>query len=193
VGTTGYRRPVPTPSPAVSRRALLGVSAGLVALGTTGCSFDSLDPTSDDPTITPTGASSGSTATPATDDPADAPVDDAALVADVLAAIALAHRTARDTRRAHRGLATTLRRVETLHRDHADELGVMPTATGRVTRSGETAARALARVDRAEGRLQRTLVDAAAAAGSGALAQTLASMAAAVVQVRTTLDAGAGA
>jgi hypothetical protein len=186
---------VPTPSPVVSRRVLLGTSAGLIALGAAGCSLDSLDPTSDDPTITPTsGASpSGSTSAGATDTPSDVPPDDAALVTKVLAAIALAHRTARGTRRAHRDLTTVLRRVEALHRAHADELGDMPAATGRVTRSGETSARALARVDRAEGRLQRTLVDAATAAGSGALAQTLASMAAAVAQVRTTLDPKPGA
>ena len=184
---------MPTPLPAVSRRALLGASAGLVALGTAGCSLDSLDPSSDDPTTTPTGGTTTSAGTsPAgPDSPPPGPDDDGALVADVLAAIAVAHRTARGTRRAHRGLATVLRPAEALHLAHAEELGGLPTATGRATRAGESTNQALARVARGEARLQRVLVAAAGSAGSGALAQTLASMAAAVAQLRTTLAAGA--
>ncbi|MFB9313788.1 hypothetical protein [Nocardioides plantarum] len=183
---------MPTPLPSVSRRALLGASAGLVALGAAGCSLDSLDPTADDPTITPTTAAAGSpTDGSASPTGADDGADDGALVESVLAAIAAAHRTARGTRRVHRGLTTALRRAESLHLAHAEELGGLPAATGPATRPGETANQALVRVDRGEGRLQRTLVDAAGSAGSGALAQTLASMAAAVAQLRTTLTPGA--
>lgn len=180
---------MPSRPPTVHRRALLGGSAGLAVVGVVGLSgcSDSLDPSSDDPTITPSRDSSDAPTTTGGAAPDDEP-DDAALVAEVLGAIALAHRTARGTGRAQRSLTRTLRRVEALHVVHADELGGLPAATGQVTRAGDTPAQALARVDRAEQGLQQRLVDAATAAGSGALALTFASMAAAVAQVRTTLD-----
>ncbi|MDO9455392.1 hypothetical protein [Nocardioides sp.] len=182
---------MPSRLPVLSRRALLGGTVGAAVLGTAGCSLGSLDPTSDDPTITPTSgpssssSSSGATATA----PAEVPtaVDDAAVVSEVLAAIALAHRTARANIRAHRDLAGRLRPIEALHQTHADELGDLPRTTGRVSDPGETPAQAMARVDRGEARLQRVLVGAATSVASGALAQTLASMAAGVAQLRTTL------
>lgn len=188
---TGYRRPVPSRLPTVSRRAVLA-GTGVAVAGLAGCSFDSLDPTDDDPTTGPTGGTSDS-ATAGTpsgpDDQPDDQPDDEALVAEVLSALALAHRTALGNRRAHRDLAGRLRRAEALHLAHAEELGDLPAATGQVTRAGETSAQALVRVDRAEAGLQRFLVAAAGAAGSGALAQTFASMAAGTAQLRTTLGA----
>lgn len=170
----------------VSRRALLGGVVATTAAASAACSLDSLDPSPADPTITPTtgpGPTDDPTA-PAVEPAAD---DDAGLVAEVLAATALAHRTARANARQHPGLAPVLRRLEALHTAHADELGDLPATTGRVADPRESRARVLARVDRSEARLQRTLVGAARSAGSGALAQTFASMAAGVAQLRTTL------
>lgn len=162
----------------------------MVVAGAAGCSLDSLDPTSEDPILTPTSGPSatGSDAvTPTT--PAEEPdaVDDASLVEEVLAAVALAHRTARANARLHPETAAALRPFEALHQLHGDELGGLPRTTGRVTAPGDSPAQVLARVGRGEARLQRTLVAAAGSAGSGALAQTFASMAAAVAQLRTTL------
>jgi hypothetical protein len=180
---------VPSRLPAASRRAVLGAAL----LGVAGCSLDDLDPTSDDPTFTPSsGASaSGTTRTEPADDPADpGAADDAVLVEGVLAALALAHRTARSNARTHADLAPSLLRLVKLHTTHADELGPMPRSRGRVVDAAETPEQVLARVDGAEGRLQQALVEAALAASSGALAQTLASMAAATAQLRSVVTSG---
>lgn len=170
---------------------MLAGSLGVVVVGAAGCSLDSLDPTSEDPTFTPTSgpSASGSDAVTPTS-PAEEPdaVDDTGLVEEVLTALALAHRTARANARQHPETAASLRPFEALHQAHGDELGGLPRTTGRVTSPGDSPAQALARVDRSEARLQRTLVGAAGSAGSGALAQTFASMAAAVAQLRTTLS-----
>ncbi|MCW2815460.1 MAG: hypothetical protein JWN84_2915 [Nocardioides sp.] len=170
----------------VSRRALLGGVVATTATASTACSLDSLDPSPDDPTITPT-SGPGSTDDPTAPAAEPAADDDEGLVGEVLAAIALAHRTARANARQHPGLAPVLRPFETLHTTHADELGDLPASTGRVADRRESRTQVLARVDRSETVLQRTLVGAARSAGSGALAQTFASMAAGVAQLRTTL------
>ncbi len=157
---------------------MLGAAVGAVVVAAAGCSASSLDPTSDDPTITPTSSPSA--------DGEPAAVDDTALVGAVLAALAVAHRSARADARAHQEVAATLRPFERLHLVHARELGDLPRSTNGVGPSASPA-QALARLGRREERLQRTLVEAATSAGSGALAQTLASMAGAVAQLRTTL------
>lgn len=173
------------PSPSVSRRTALGIVLGSGAAGVAGCSLDSLDPGSDDPTFTPSSgvSPSGGPATGSGD------VDDAALVAEVLAAIALAHRTARANARAHPQLAAVLSPFEDLHAAHGAELGTLPSSKGRVTAPNEDDAAVRARVGRAEQLLQRRLVAASGVAVSGPLALTFASMAGAVAQLRTTLTA----
>lgn len=176
-------------SPVVSRRVLLGGSVGAALVGAAGC--DTLDPTSADPTFTPTTTPRGGAATATPTEPADDPAadDDTALVAEVASAIALAHRTAKANARLHPQLAGALRPFERLHRTHGDELGGLPATDGRVAARGESRQQVLARIDRREAELQRVLVGAATAAGSGALARTFASMAAGVAQLRPTLDA----
>lgn len=157
---------------------LLGGALAVGAVGA-GCSSDALDPSSPDPTLTPTSGASSATE--------ERPDDDAGLVAEVLGALALAHRTARANARAHPEVAPVLRPFERLHATHARELGDLPRTTGRVTARGGAPAQVRARVERTEARLQQTLVEAATTASSGALAQTFASMAAGVAQLRTTL------
>lgn len=74
------------------------------------------------------------------------------------------------------------RRLSDLHRAHLAELGrADDVPAGRVTGAAETAR---ARLLRSERKLQERLVAAALAAESGALAQVLASMAAAIAQQR---------
>lgn len=175
---------MPSRPPVLTRRVVVGA----LLLSTAGCSLDDLDPTSEDPTAEPLGPPDATASDEPTAEPEEP--DDSALVTEVLAALALAHRTARAGARFHRGVAPTLRRFEELHATHAAELGDLPRTTGRVADPAESDAAALARVDRTEARLQRTLVVAATAAGSGALAQTLASMAAGTAQLRTTLAPG---
>lgn len=172
------------PSPSVSRRTALGVMLAAGAAGAAGCSLDSLDPTSDDPTMTPSSGVSTSGTTPGDGSDGD---DDAALVAEVLSAIALAHRTARANARAHPQLTGLLRPFETLHAAHGAELGTLPATTGRVSARDEDDAAVRARIRRTEQLLQRRLVAAAGVADSGPLALTFASMAGAVAQLRTTL------
>lgn len=173
---------MPTRLPSVSRRVLLAGSVAGAAV-VAGCTGDALDPDPQDPTLTP---SSGA-ASPGDVTARPEPDDDAGLVAEVLAGLAVAHRTARANARVHPDLAPVLRRFERLHTTHAAELGDLPRATGRVSAAAESPAQVRARVERTEAALQRVLVDAATAAGSGALAQTFASMAAGVAQLRTTL------
>ncbi|WP_139982101.1 hypothetical protein [Nocardioides litoris] len=175
---------MPNRPAAVSRRLVLGASL----LGVAGCSLD-LDPTTDDPTIAPSGGPGSPVGTGAVPEPDD----DADLVASVLGALAVAHRTARVNARRHPDLARRLRPLERLHATHAAELGRLPSASGVVADAGEDDAAVLARVGRAEARLERSLADAALEAASGALAQTLAAMAAGTAQLRTTLGPSATA
>ncbi|MEO9324864.1 hypothetical protein ABFT23_15325 [Nocardioides sp. C4-1] len=171
----------------MSRRTALGAVLAAGAAGAAGCSLDSLDPTSDDPTMTPSSGVSTSGTAPGDGSPASDGGDDAALVGEVLSAIALAHRTARANVRVHPQLTDLLRPFETLHAAHGAELGTLPTTTGRVSARGEDDAAVRARIGRTEQLLQRRLVAAAGVADSGPLALTFASMAGAVAQLRTTL------
>jgi hypothetical protein len=181
---------VPTPLPVLTRRAMLGGALVAVAAGAAGCSLDSLDPSSQDPTYTPTSGPSTSTGAGGTNGPPtqEPGADDTALVAEVLTALALAHRSARANARLHPQVAGALRPFEALHQTHGDELGKLPRTTGPIADPRDSPAEVLVRVARGEARLQRTLVEAATSAGSGALAQSFASMAASVAQLRTTLS-----
>lgn len=153
--------------PRASRRAVVAGGAGLVATLATGCG----------PTVP--GDAPGGVA-----DPTEPAVDaDSGLVEEVTSALAGALGTASATGRAHPPLRPLSRDLVALHRRHGDELGGLPPAepAGRPPRQ-EAAARAALLA--AEERLERRLVQAALAAESGALAQTFASMAAAVAQRR---------
>ncbi len=159
----------------VTRRSLVGA----VLLGTAGgCSLGPADP-DDPPTYTPPGAPD--------DVVTDAPDPDAALVDDARAALSAAHRTAQGTARSHPRLAGELTPLARLHRGHVDELGGLLPDAGRPGPRGESDGRARRRVLAVEDDLQQTLVTAAVQADSGALAQLLASMAAAVAQHRSVL------
>lgn len=153
-----------------SRRALLGGSLAGAAALLTGCG--ELD------------SSSGATAPGAADPTAPAVDADSDLVADVVEEITSALALATATATSFPGLRAFARDLGDLHRAHLGELGA-PTGPKRPRRPVEDdAASARAKLLRAEERLQGDLVEAAGAAGSGALAQVFASMAAAVAQRR---------
>lgn len=82
-------------------------------------------------------------------------------------------------------LAGAATRLARLHEAHATELGGADPADAPVVPTARAAA--LQSLTRAEARLQDRLVEAAGRAESGALAQVLASMAAAVAQQRAVL------
>lgn len=82
-------------------------------------------------------------------------------------------------------LAGAATRLARLHEAHATELGGADPADAPVVPTARAAA--LQSLARAEARLQDRLVEAAGRAESGALAQVLASMAAAVAQQRAVL------
>lgn len=116
-------------------------------------------------------------------DPSEPAVDaDSDLVATVGQQLATALALAVATGSSVPQLRSLTRRLASLHRSHLDQLGQPDDVdAGRVT---GIAATARARLLRAEETLQRQLVRAALDAESGALAQVLASMAAAVAQQR---------
>lgn len=160
--------PRPTTSAVASRRtALGGALAGLVALSA--CDTDTSS--SGGPAI---GASTGATVrTGTTDDP------DAALVDQVASRILGTLGTVLDVRSASRRLRPTLTPLVRLHEAHLSELdaGRQKPQTGSPTGGTD-----IAGVRAAESQLQRQLTDASVGAESGALAEALASMAAAVAQ-----------
>lgn len=150
-----------------------------------GCSLRTSEP-SDAPFAgaSTSGPDPGAATSPATTTPAD---PDTALVADVLQQLSVTHHVVRENRTAHPDLTQRLRPLERLHAAHARELGALVPVTGRVARPGDSDEQTLSRVDTAEARLQKRLVRAAVAAESGAVAQVLAAMAAAVAQARAVL------
>lgn len=164
-----------TPNP-VARRGLLTGGLGVLAVVVGGCeAAEDLLGAGDDPR-------DGGSVTP-TAPPADA---DGVLVSEVAAALAAAGALALATSTTTPTLARTGARLARLHEGHARDLGWSGTAPPpRVPSAPAAAAR---RLWQAEQRLQQRLVSAAMAAESGALAQTLASMAAAVAQQRAVLD-----
>ncbi|WP_435771964.1 hypothetical protein [Nocardioides sp. SYSU DS0651] len=107
---------------------------------------------------------------------------DSRLVEEVGAAVAATGALASATADQVRGLAPIGRRLGRLHEAHAARLGW--SGTPEEPPVPRRRAAALRRLLEAERRLEQQLVDAALAAESGALAQVLASMAAAVAQQR---------
>ncbi|WP_167736667.1 hypothetical protein [Nocardioides sp. 1609] len=167
----------------MTRRALVGVTV----LGTAGCSIGSLDPSSEDPTITPTTSpSDGSDPDPGGTGATDVDTD-SALVEEALLALSVAHRTAQANARAHPPLADALAPLVRLHRAHAGELGGPRPTSGRVAVGRGSVQRARRRVALAEETLEQALAGLAVQADSGALARLLASMAASVAQHRSVL------
>ncbi len=167
----------------MTRRAVVGVTV----LGTAGCSIGSLDPSSGDPTITPTmSPSDGAVPDPGGSESTDAATD-AALVEQAALALSVAHQTAQTNARAHPPLAEALAPLVRLHRAHAGELGGLRPTSGRFAVGGEPVRRARRRVAVAEETLEQALVGLAVRADSGALARLLASMAASVAQHRSVL------
>lgn len=151
---------------------------GVVGVLAAGCTAD-LDPTSDDPTLTPSGSPTTASATPGQEVDSDVAVLDAAAEA-----VSQAHHLVRRHLRRYPGQRAVLAPLERLHRVHARELGGLRPVTGGGT---VPSVQVLGRVAREEAALQRTLTRRATEARSGALALLLASMAAGVAQHRTTL------
>ncbi len=110
---------------------------------------------------------------------------DSDLVASVLDAVTAAAALATAVGTTVPALAGVATRVARLHEAHATELGGAGAADAPAVPEGRAAA--LRRLTEAEARLQDRLVSAAGEARSGALAQVLASMAAAVAQQRAVL------
>lgn len=105
---------------------------------------------------------------------------DAALADRAATAITLQLTELRLDAEAHRGLASAMAPLIALHTAHLELLPtveVLPRGTG-----SPTSARAWARLQRAEARLQRQLADLAGSATSGTFARALASMSAAIAQ-----------
>ena len=161
----------PTP---LTRRGLLAGGLGGLALAASGC--DAIDGVlggeeAEQPgAVTPTAPA------------ADA---DGVLVEEVAAAIAAAAALAAATAAAVPSLAPLVRPLERVHAAHAAELGWSGTADAPDVRPAKGPA--LRRVLRTEAALQDRLVAAVQDAQSGAVAQVLASMAAAVAQQRAVL------
>lgn len=174
---------MPSPLPRATRRTALGGTLAAV-LTASGCTLTSSD---GDDAPAPTGSTAPSPGAPAATQTGAGTDADTDLVAGVLQQLSIAHRVVRENRRTHPALNDRLRTLERLHATHARELGDLAPVTGRAADASESRAAALARVATAETRLQTRLVRAAGAAESGALAQLLASMAAAVAQERTQL------
>lgn len=162
----------PTP---ISRRALLAGGIAGSGLALTGCDavgglLDGDDGPGVSGAVTPTA--------PAVDADSD-------LVATVLDEVTAAAALATAVGTTIPALASVGTRLARLHEAHASELGGAEQADAPVVPKGRAAA--LRQLARAEARLQDRLVEAAGTAGSGALAQVLASMAAAVAQQRAVL------
>lgn len=110
---------------------------------------------------------------------------DSDLVATVLEAVTATGALATAVGTTVPALASAATRLARLHEAHAVELGGADQADAPAVPAGRAAA--LRRLEQAETRLQERLVTAAGEAESGALAQVLASMAAAVAQQRAVL------
>lgn len=155
------------------RRTFLALLTGGSAVALAGC--DALDQVlgddgPDEPGVSPTAP------------PVDA---DSTLVGDVARAIAVAAALATATGTAVPALARPALRLTRLHEAHAAELQSTTTADQPAVTGDRSAARAA--LLQSEADLQDRLVDAARSAGSGALAQLFASMAAGVAQQRAAL------
>ncbi|PWN03486.1 hypothetical protein DJ010_05035 [Nocardioides silvaticus] len=163
---------MPSRAPRASRRAVLvsGGLAGAAAIATTLSGCGSADP----------GAADSAGAADPTAPAVGADSDLADRVAEHLGETLT---LALSTGASFPALRPLTRRLVALHRAHLDEIGRPgdDISGGRVDGGAETAR---ARLLRAEDKLQGRLVRAALEAESGALAQVLASMAAAVAQQR---------
>lgn len=159
----------------LSRRGLLAGSLGGLVVAASGC--DAVDDVlGGDEADAPGGSASPEPAVDA----------DSALVAEVGTAIAEVRALALATAKEVPALARPADRLARLHAAHLDRLGWdgerPTTSTG-----GEPRAVVRRRLLRAEAGLQESLVAAAGRAESGALAQVMAAMAAAVAQQRAVL------
>lgn len=159
----------------LTRRALVTGGLAGTAFALSGCDgVDGLLGGDDDPGV----SGEVSPTAPAVD-------DDSALVSEVAAAIAAVAALATATGTTVPALARVGAHLARLHEAHLERLGGAeapdPPAVPATRRA------ALARLLQAEVRLQDRLVAAAGEAGSGGLAQVLASMAAAVAQQRAVL------
>ncbi|UMG92020.1 hypothetical protein [Nocardioides sp. TF02-7] len=154
--------------PRATRRAVLAACAGTGVALVAGCGSDRTGGPAPGPGADPT--------EPAVDADSD-------LVAEVAAELEAAVAAATATARQHRALRPLARRLASLHRSHLAELGRDGSVRPATAPPGPQAA-ARERLLRTEARLQRRLTAAAVEAESGALAQVLAAMAAAVAQQR---------
>lgn len=166
---------MPRLPPSVTRRTLVTGGLAGTALGLVGCdAVDDLLGGDDDPgvsgEVTPTA--------PAVD-------GDSALVREIAAAIAAVSALAVATGESVPALARVGTHLARLHDAHLERLGGAETPDPPAVPTARRAA--LARLLQSEARLQDRLVAAAGEAGSGGLAQVLASMAAAVAQQRAVL------
>ncbi len=159
------------PRPArLTRRTAGGGALGATALGLSGCDvLDDVLGGDDDPgvsgAVTPTA--------PAID-------DDSRLVGDIAAALAAASALATVVGTTAPALARSASRLSRMHEAHLVDLGGADPAPAPDFSGGK--ARGLRVLRASETDLQQRLVEGAERAGSGALAQVLASMAAAVAQ-----------
>lgn len=160
----------------VSRRGLLTGGLGGLAVLATGC--DAVDDV--------LGGEGDPGATGAVTPTAPAADADSVLVEGLAAAIAATGALAAGAGAAVPALSRVGRRLSRLHEIHASELGWSGTTERPRVKGGRAAV--LRRLQNAEARLQDQLADAALEAESGALAQVLASMAAAVAQQRAVLS-----
>lgn len=163
---------MPEPPVPLTRRSLLVVGLGGAVLATAGC--DPLDGVGDGDDGQ--GASAGTATPPPSRD------HDKDLLDQVGAAVAGAAALARAVGAAHPRLSPVARQLVRLHEAHLDRLSWSGPSVG--TPKQAPTARSLRA---SESTLQATLAAAAQRAASGALAQTFASMAAAVAQHRTVL------
>ncbi|KAA1420789.1 hypothetical protein F0U44_00075 [Nocardioides humilatus] len=156
---------MPRPAALASRRLVIGGAAAGAALLVSGCGVrDSRG-----------SATSGDPTAPAADADSD-------LVVEIVDQITGALSLAKATGTAFKSLRPLSRDLVALHDAHLDELGESADPSKEVVKGTVETARA--RLLRAEENLQGRLVTAALAAESGALAQTFASMAAAIAQQR---------
>lgn len=156
-------RPQPRDPVGLGRRRFLGSAVvGLIALGASGC--DAGDAPAPQGAVTPTA--------PPVDADTDLVQETGQRIADTAALVSAAGAAAP-------ALRARARRLDALHRTHLEVLEWEGTAHSPDPVRRQQAA---ATLRRAEQRLQRHLVDASLAAGSGGLAQLFAAMAAGVAQ-----------
>ena len=169
-----------SPSPLSRRLVVAGVLGG-AAVAVSGCDVvDDVLGRGESPGV----SSSASGAVTPTAPAADA---DSALVEGVVAAISATSALATATGAAFPGLRRATATLTRMHAGHAAELGGKVDAAKPARPVTGARPAALRRLLRAEADLQDQLVGAAQQAHSGALAQILASMAAAIAQQRVVL------